>query len=83
MDAVGPLVERLPLDRDRISECNNCVFVCPRPPDLSKRYKLAPDLAAIGQRPVIIDGDVGDANALHDYCMLALPRQIEHQGFRR
>jgi hypothetical protein len=30
---------------------------------------------------VIVDGDVGDANALRDLRMLALPGQIEHQGF--
>jgi hypothetical protein len=30
---------------------------------------------------MIVNGNVGDANALHHDRMLALPRQIEHQRF--
>jgi hypothetical protein len=30
---------------------------------------------------MIVHGNVSDANALHHYGMLALPRQIEHQRF--
>jgi hypothetical protein len=35
-------------------------------------------LAAIDQRPVIVDGYVGEANPLGDHGMLALQREIEH-----
>jgi hypothetical protein len=37
-------------------------------------------LAAIDQRPVVVDRNVGNANALRDYGVLALQRQIEHHG---
>ncbi len=81
MQAIGSLVERLAFNRDRIGERDGRIFVCARAPHLPVRREFAPNLAAIGQRPVIVHGDVGDANALHHHGMLALPRQIEHQRF--
>ncbi len=80
MQAIGTLVERLAFDRDRIGERDRGVFVGSGAPDLSIRHNLAPDLAAIDQRPVVVDCDVGNADALCDHGMLALPRQVEHYG---
>ena len=83
MQAVRSLVERLSFNRDRIGERNRRILICSRSPHLSVRHEFAPDLAAIGQRTMIVDGDIGDADALRYQGMLALPRQIEHQGFAR
>src|SRR6266567_1783656 len=80
---IRPLVERLTFNGDRIAKRDGRILVRARAPHLPVRRKLAPDLASIGQRPVIVNGNVGDANALRHHRMLALPRQIEHQGFAR
>lgn len=46
----------------------------------ARRADLAPNLAAIGQWPVIVNGDVREADALRNERMLALPGQREHKG---
>src|SRR5579871_1392288 len=81
MQSVRSLIERLPFDRHGIAERNGGVFVRSRAPYLAVRNDFAPYLAAIGKRPVIVHGDVGDADALHHPRMLALPRQVKHQRF--
>ena len=78
MQPIGALIEGLPFNRDRIGEGDDCVLVRPRAPDLSIRYKFGPDLASIGQRAMIVNRDVGDANTLRHEGMLARPRQVKH-----
>src|SRR5450631_272155 len=81
VQSIGSLVERLAFNGDRIAERDRRILIRARAPYLSIGNKLAPDLAVVGPRPVIVHGDVGDADALHHLGMLALPGQIEHQRF--
>ena len=78
MQTVRSFVERLTFDGDRIGEGDCGILIRSRAPYLAVGYELAPDLAAIDQRPVIVDGDIGEADALGDHGMLALQREIEH-----
>ena len=81
MQPVGAFIQILPLNRDRISESDTRILIRTSPPYLPVRNEFAPDLASIGQRPMIVNGDIGDANTLRHYRVLAGPRQVEHQCF--
>ncbi len=82
VQSIGSFVERLAFNRDRIGECDGGIFVGPGTPDLSVRHQLAPNLAAVDEWPMVVDGDVGNADALRDNGMLTLPGEIKHQGLR-
>ena len=72
--------QRLAFNRDRIAEGDGRVLVGAGAPDLAIRHKSAPNLAAVGQRAMIVDGDVGNADALRHDGVLAGTRQVELSG---
>src|SRR5581483_9775055 len=74
VQAVSPAVEWFALNGDGIGERDGGVFVCTGAPYLSKGDKIAPDFAIAGERPMIVDGDIGYADALRHRRMLALAR---------
>ncbi len=80
---ISTFIQVLPLDRDRITESNSRILIRPSAPDLAIGNEFAPDLASIGQRTMIVNGDIGDANALRHHGMLTRTRQVEHQCFAR
>src|SRR5262249_8894643 len=49
------------------------------PPHLIVGLKTAEDLPVVDERPVVIDCDVGDADALRDQRVLAHAREIQHR----
>ena len=82
VQSIGSFVERLTFNRDRIGECDGGIFVGPGAPYLSVGHQLAPNLTAVDEWPMVVDGDVGNADTLRDNCMLTLPGEIKHQGLR-
>jgi len=83
VQAIGATGQGLILDRDRVGEGDGCILICSRPPHAPVGNYLSPELAAIRQGSVIVDSDIGNADALHDYRVLALPRQVQHQALAR
>src|SRR6266487_2355577 len=73
-----PLRERLAIDGDRIADFEEGVIVGPGPPNLSVALKAAEDFSAVDERPVIINRDIGEPNALREARVLADARQIQY-----
>src|SRR5579859_1127042 len=82
MQAVNALGQRLAFNADRIAEFDGGIFIGPGTPDLAVRYQPAPDLPALHQRAMVVDGDICDPDALYDFGVLAVTRQIELRGLR-
>ena len=74
VQSVGSFVERLALNGHGIGKRDRRILVGSCAPYFSIRHQLAPNLPAVSQRAVIVNGDIGDANALRDLRMLALQR---------
>ena len=64
MQPVGSLVERLAFNQNGIAERDRGVFIRARAPYLAVRNQGTPNLAVVHERPVIVDGDVGDPDPL-------------------
>src|SRR5579871_23449 len=57
-------------DGDICGEGNRCVLVCASAPDFVVWNGVSPEFAAANQGRVVVDGDVGEADALGDYRVL-------------
>src|ERR1700677_500866 len=66
VQSIASLVEWLAFDLDGIAEGDRRVEICSRAPHLAvgNQGGRSPNLAIIDQWPVIVDRDVGDADAL-------------------
>ena len=83
MQAVGAFIERLALDGYGIAERDGRVFVGSCAPNLAVGDKAAPDPSAVHQRAMVVDGDVGNPDALAKQRVLAGPGKIQNKGLRR
>ena len=82
MQAINAPGERLAFNADGIAEFNGSVFIGARAPDLAVRHQPSPNFSALHQRAMVVDGDIGDPDALDDFGVLAVTGQIEHGGLR-
>ncbi len=82
MQPINALGQRLAFHAYGIGEFDRGVFIRAGTPDLAVGHKAAPDFPPFYQRAMVIDGDVGNADTLNDFCVLAVTRQIQQGGLR-
>src|SRR4029079_9126037 len=80
MQPVAAGRQRVPLDADGVAELDGRVVVGPGAPHAAVGDDVAEDRASAHERPVIDDGDVGQADALRQHRSLADARQVEQHG---
>src|ERR1700683_1154843 len=71
VEPVHALRKRLAIDGDGIAGLEESVVVGPGSPYLSVRLKAPEDLPAVDERPVIVNRDIGEADALREARVLA------------
>jgi len=80
VQAVGAGGQRVAFDGDVVGERDSGVFVSARAPDLAERNGLAPDFASAHERPAIVNGDIGQPDALRGNGALAERRKSQLDG---
>ena len=71
MKAREALGQRLALDGDRIAHLEGGIEVGAGAPDFAVGHEAAPNFAAVDQRAVVTDRDIGDAELLLHHRSLA------------
>src|SRR3954452_15161191 len=82
MQTVNAFGQRLAFHGHGIGEFDGRVLIGAGAPNLSIRHNATPDFSAFHQRPMVIDGDIGNADSLNNFGVLAVTRQVKYSGLR-
>jgi hypothetical protein len=77
VQAINSFVQRLALDRHRITEFYDRVFVSACAPNFAVGNEAAPNFSSVYQWAVVFDRDIRQRDALFDLGSLAYVRQVQ------
>src|SRR5262249_32750357 len=77
VQAISARRKRLAFHRDVVGERDGRILVRASAPDLAVGNDFAPNFATADRRPVVVDGDVRQADSLRDASPLAAARDVQ------